>query len=268
MRKFVFLFVFSLVFVFLCFGAFAADDDIIGSLNGVPISTLEGVSLTAGDVLHISSQTGYTFTSSFSVPSGALLVVDEGALFSPNYISVSGKLVNNGRIISNQSFNPGADGMIRLNDSAVFEHNGRLTSATRADSTAVRINSSDVSAWFWGGEVYGYRSALNIAASGGNSNINIYDTSFRNNDSRSADYIILPSSSALQLGFGQTATLQGHTLVVSASPTVAVSSLVQSAIEWITVLCAAIIANKLLLIWILVVFVGLGIGLLKRVMYS
>lgn len=44
-----------------------------------------------------------------------------------------------------------------------------------------------------------------------------------------------------------------------------VGSLVTGAISWLTAVVAAIVANPLLLLFVLIPLVGLGVGLLRRV---
>lgn len=44
----------------------------------------------------------------------------------------------------------------------------------------------------------------------------------------------------------------------------AVTSLVTAAVTWVTSFLGAIVANDLLLLFVIVSFVGLGVGLLRR----
>lgn len=59
----------------------------------------------------------------------------------------------------------------------------------------------------------------------------------------------------------------GATLIPPASPSVlsSVSSIITSAIEWLSAFVLCIVSNPLLLVFVVCVFVGLGIGLVKRI---
>lgn len=237
--------------------SFAADSPIVATVNGYGYTSLSDALAvaTSGDTVSVVSDT--SFSSDLSIPSGVNFNLPYGVTLSTsnNSINSYGNLYLAGNIISSNRSEVGS--LLYLFEGNSLFTGSIISNVSNVNGSAIHFPSSSSAVLdIINGTFIGYSSAINNSNSPGSSLI-IHGGTFI--PGISGSYTLANGSSVVP---GETGT------VISWGPLYQIGQLVSSAISWIVLFVTAIVSNKLLLIWLLVIFVGLGIGLIKRICRS
>lgn len=235
--------------------AFADSSDVVATVNGVGYSSISAAVSAAqsGDSVFVVADT--SVNSQIDIPSNVSFIV-------PNAITID--FYDNGRFSSlgNCSLNGTFVGH-NPNGSYLFAFRGGNSVVTGSfysndGSRTIGLTSSalpDTVVSIYGG----YFSAVDsgIFNHSDNGNLIIYGGEF-----------IPTIQGNYTLGGAAIPEINSNGVVVTWGSLYQIGQLVSSAISWLVLFVTAIVSNKLLLIWLLVIFVGLGIGLIKRICRS
>lgn len=233
--------------------AFAADgDSVVATVNGQPYSSLtDALSASrAGDTVVVVANT--SFSSRLDIPTGVNFVLpasvtistENGSIYNRGNSQIYGTLLRTG---SNASY-----GLFLLLDGSSSIY-GKLVSSelTGAAVNTVNTTSPDAKLIIYGGRFLGFSQS--VRASYGLIGI-------------MGGYFDPPPTLSSHVMLLNGATLSGN--AVSWGGMYELGQIVSESISWIGLFCAAIVANKLLLIFIIFVFGFVGLGLIKRMINS
>lgn len=243
----------SAALLVVCAGfALADSDDVVCTLNGQPYTDVKAAANAAqpGDYLNIFGDSSFTgglrFTSGVNVyvaPS-ATLTTASGYVVSEANVNWYGTLLRTNASGSATTYGVGVE-------SGVFNFFGKVISNPTSGTGLQTLNSGSANGLInvYGGQVIG--SSASVRAATGQ--INVYGGSFTP---------MFEPSSTISLANGAQIVESNN---VSWGGLYEIGRIVSSACQWIALFCAVVVTNKLLLIFIIVVFSALGIGLIKRV---
>lgn len=249
--KYVIISVFTIL-ILSCF-AFAADDPVVATVNGEGYSNIaDALSVaTAGDRVEVVKSV--TIDYNITVPADVNFYVNPGVI-----ISTSNNIINNGNstiygnIVREESSN---SGYLFANTNGNVSFFGSVIDTSVQGALTVINGNADI----YGGTF----SAQRYAVAGNGGNVNIYNGEFTSvefpNNPVAGSYVTYPS--------GVNHFIEGGKLIVSWGPLYQIGQIVTSAISWLGMFVTAIVTNKILLVFVIVIFVGCGIGLIKRIIY-
>lgn len=259
MRKLLFSFLFSIL-VLGCVVAFA-DDLPVATLNGVEYSDFAlalSDARSSGGQLVITSDIEYS--SPISANNGLTIIVPQGiTLTSSSTIgaTLGGKVYNYGHLVSTGNLNS-----FVIVTSGEFFNNGGSILSDYNHGVAVASTSDGGSIVFNGGLISGYENAVYNRYTG--TDVTINGGLFR---SEVGAPIYDLSTIVWGPGTSYDVSSDGYTIDSSFGPLRYVRQIVEAAITWIGLFLSTVVEYKLLLCFFILVFVGLGIGLIKRAMY-
>lgn len=243
-------------FLIFSVAAFAADD-VVATVNGEGFSSVSAALAVAqaGDRVEVVADT--SFSSNLSIPSGVNFYLNPGVTLSTSSFNISsrGNSFLYGNLVRTSSSSDNSF-LFSVYDGTTSVFGSVLDSSSVGTAISVRNNSGNLI--FYGGSASGYEYAL--TANFGSAVI--YNGSF--SSIQNPDY---------PLG-GSNLSVPGHIVhsgsgsYVSFGGLYEVGQIVSSAISWLNLFVIAIVTNKLLLIFFIIIFVGVGIGLIKRICRS
>lgn len=240
--------------------AFAADEPVVATVNGAPYTSVAAAlaDAQAGDRVDVVADcvidSGCYIKSdvNFYVPSPVTVT------FSGNgFINSYGNCRLSGSFISSEFST--VQFIEFFSGTSVITGNFYNYTASHNSGRAIAVDG-DANVSIYGGSFHGYRNALRVFNS---PSVSIYGGKFTSVEGAPID-----SLSAIEYPSGVSSFSEDGSLIFSWGPLYQITQLVTSAISWLVLFVGAIVSNKLLLIWLIVVFVGLGIGLIKRVVQS
>lgn len=256
MRYLKYVIVSAFCFILFSIGAFAADSPVVATVNGYGYTSLSDALAvaTSGDNVTVVSDT--IISSSLNIPSGVNFNVPFGVTINfsgPGCFYNYGNASLSGSFVSSDSSSPAY--LFRFLSGTSYI-TGRFYSSVSSVPVGIPPSADSsvlvsIYSGFFSGSVHGIKNSLNSG------NLIIYGGEFV--PSIDGPYTLASGSSFVP---GEPGT------VISWGPLYQIGQLVSSAISWLVLFLTAIVSNKLLLIWLLVIFVGLGIGLIKRICRS
>lgn len=251
-----FVLVFSLV-------AFAADDETVATVNGAPVvATLNGQpyfslesalsNSVSGDYVVLVSDA--SLSRRVIIPSGVHFLVPSGVTLYSDYQITSEGFVDLRGSLVRTSNSPSGVFFVDIRSGTVNVYGSLISSSSFGTALGIYSWADDVLVNIFGGRFIGFENSIFNNSS--SSIINVFSGVFIPSFVPSSNIVLAHGSSFVEPG------------VVSWGPIYQIGQLVTSAVSWISLFCAAIVANKLLLIWLIVVFVGVSVGLIKRIVRS
>lgn len=233
--------------------ALATDGDpVVATVNGQPYTDLASA-LTAssvGDYVQVVSDASFSGTLTipvgvrFKVPSGVTVSTTTGNINSYGFTDLSGQLIRTGSSTTGSvsSFLTVYDGVTNVYGQVISSDGyGRGIGLTNVASQDATVN-------IYGGTI----SALDYSVRASGGRVNVFGGSF---------YPGLIVGDHVFLANGSRIVDTNH---VSWGGLYEIGEIVSESISWIGLFCAAIVANKLLLIFIIFVLGFVGLGLIKR----
>lgn len=255
MKRFLFFSSFFVCLTIFTINAFA--DEPLASVNGgSPVSLTSAIAESSvGDTVRVVS--GGQLSAPLTFPSGVTVVVPYGvSIASSSRFAVSGDLVNYGSLIYNGTVN-NSGGFVTVGNGN-FSNYGKVLASDYGRAVVAYNSSSSGLAFFGGSEVHGNTYAVQWPAD--IDNLTIRSGIFVSN----TRFPVTPEGALLNLPNGVSYDVEGNSINVSWGPLRYVTQFVTEAIAWIGLLIGAVVTNKLLLCFFLFVFVGLGVGLIRR----
>lgn len=259
MRKLLFSFLFSIL---VLGGVVAFADDLpVATVNGVPYTDFDEAysaarsssgNLVIAQDLTLDSNLVSTQGMTITIPTG-VTVTTSGNIQS----SAGASIVNYGRLLST-----GSSTSFILINSGNFLNNGGDILASNNRGFAISSTSDGGSVVFNGGSIRGYQNAIYNAYTG--TQITINGGLFQ---SETGAPIYDLSTIVWGSGTSYDVSADGTTIDSSFGPLRYVRQIIEAAITWIALFLGTVVEYKLLLCFFIIVFVGLGIGLIKRAMY-
>lgn len=234
---------------------FALADEpatVVATVNGVSYFSLADAlsNASSGDCVRVVSDT--SFSTNLVVPVGCHFILPSGitistasaasCIFSYGLSDIYGRVVRSG-----SSGNPG---FFIINGGVTNFYGSLISSGSFGDAFYFGPDSDGILN-IYGGFISGYRRSLSVLSP--NSRIYAYGGTFSPMFS-SSDNVVLANGSRI---------VDGNS--VSWGGLYEITQIVLSAVSWISLFCAAIVANKLLLIFILFFFGFVAIGCIKRI---
>lgn len=257
MKKFVFALIISVIA--LCGVAFAAEDQPVATLNGLPYDdfVLALNSAQPGDrvVLLQDFETSYAVT----VRDGVRLVINDGVSLSmtgQNGFANYGTTESRGVIYSE---NPAWTFTVYSGNVNLF--GGLINNSRENSGTAIRIQGNST-VNIYGGRYYGWSTALSVLENI-NPYVNIWGGTFANNAAGISAVVLRDAVSAYNpsLVAGSSQNNQTYTF----GGLTEVGQVVSAGISWIDLFVNSITSMGFLLFWVVFVLIGTGIGLIKRI---
>lgn len=229
--------------------ALADEPATVATVNGRPFSSLETALSEArsGDYVRVVADT--SFSSSLLIPQGVTMDVPRGVtittvsngLLSRGFLNIYGRFVRTGDVSSPGAFISVLDGITNFYGQVVSTH------LVGAGFVVSNSNGSPLLNIYGGSVIGSSSSVLNV--SNDSSIVNIYSGSF-----------------SPMVDLNKVNLHGGHVVgnSVSWGGLYELGQIVSESISWIGLFCAAIVANKLLLLFLIFVLGFVAIGLIKR----
>lgn len=237
--------------------ALAADGDpVVAIVNGQPFSSLEEAfsASSPGSTIALVSDT--TISSTLNVPYGATFNIPSGVSLHLDNVGVVLKDANMnvyGNVISARTGQYGA--ITVQNNCELNVYGGIISSSTSETGIYCSTTLPNGVVNIYSGRIQGFLHSINVPSSWSGS-VNVYGGEFFPQLDNFRQ-IHLMNGAYIVPGSGNTAVSWGGLFEIG--------QIVSEAISWIGLFCAAIVANKLLLIFIIFVFGFVGLGLIKRI---
>lgn len=236
--------------------ALADESATVVTVNGQSFSSLEDAFSASSPGSQIVLTSNITVSSSLSIPNGTTFNIPSGISLDLDGVGI---VLNNanmnvyGDVISTRT---GQFGAIAVQNNAILNVYGGIISSSASDTGIFCASTgTDCIVNVYSGRIQGFVRSIYVTSTWIGS-INIFGGEF------------LPK---LDL-YPQVNLMNGSTFVPGTDNSIVswgglyqISSIVTSALTWISLFCAAIFANKLLLFFVLFVLGFVAIGCIKRI---
>lgn len=238
--------------------ALAADGEVVATVNGQPFESVEAAfqSASAGSRIEIVKNT--TLDTLLTTPAGVTLNIPRGVRVTLDNVGFN--LYNSKMSISGDIIRLGSTdyGAISVQQNSQLDLYGGIVTASQGNCgifcTTV-TNSENAVVNVFGGRIEGFDYSIRTNSSWGG-HVNVYGGEFVPN---------LVLGNHISLANGANFVDGSNNSIVSWGGLYEIGRLVASGVSWISLFCAAIIANKLLLIFVIFFMGFAGIGLIRRI---
>lgn len=229
-----------------------ADSETVAIVDGQPYSSLTEAAAAAQSGSRFEVVSDAELTSDITIRNGVQFIVPRGVTITSNQYSITsyGNMKFSGTYYRTGSA-ANTDRTLTINGGTLDLYGSVISSPTAYAGLRVGVNVQEGAIRIFGGQILSSNYSISNAS---DYDVLIYGGTF--------SPLIGTSKYTLPIG-GQ---------IISTNPTIIswgglyeVGRIVASGVSWLTLFCAAIVANKLLLIFVIFFMGFAGIGLIRRI---